>query len=165
MTDVRDLTPVDPRVVSAWRVSGLVRLVGWSPGLLVTAIAAHMQFGTAVAAGIVTALVLGIVVHALLWPPLRYANLGYALRDAHLEVARGVLVRRATNIPYVRIQHVDTTQGPVERFFGVHTVIVYTAAGMDADGVVPGLDEERARALRDALLARARAVGAAADGV
>ncbi len=165
MTDVHDLTPVDPRVVSAWRVSGLARLVGWSPVLLVTAIVAHMQYGTAVAAGVATALVLGVVVHALLWPPLRYANLGYALREAHLEVACGVLVRRATNIPYVRIQHVDTTQGPVERFFGVHTVIVYTAAGMDADGVVPGLDEERARALRDALLARARAVGAAADGV
>jgi uncharacterized protein len=62
--------------------------------------------------------------------------------------------RHSVSIPLDRVQHVDTRQGPLERAFGLSNVIVYTAAGLSADGSIPGLDEEQAAHLRDALSRR-----------
>jgi membrane protein YdbS with pleckstrin-like domain len=42
----------------------------------------------------------------------------------------------------------------MERAFGLSRLVVYTAAGMSADGSIPGLDEAQADALRDTLVRR-----------
>jgi membrane protein YdbS with pleckstrin-like domain len=78
----------------------------------------------------------------------------YGVREDDLLVESGVLFRHAVSIPLDRIQHVDTRQGPIERLFGLSRLVVYTAAGMSADGSIPGLEEEQADALRDALVRR-----------
>ncbi len=44
-----------------------------------------------------------------------------------------------TSVPYVRVQHVDTTRGPVERAIGLASVVVYTAGTRGADITIPGL--------------------------
>jgi membrane protein YdbS with pleckstrin-like domain len=55
-------------------------------------------------------------------------------------------------VPTNRIQHVDVRQGPLEQWLGLSRVLVYTASGMGADGVIPGLNVETAEALRDQLV-------------
>ena len=76
---------------------------------------------------------------------------GYEVREHDLFVSQGVLFRRTTSVPLSRIQHVDTRQGPLERLWGLSHLAVYTAAGMSADGSIPGLDEAMAAHLRDEL--------------
>ena len=91
-----------------------------------------------------------------LWLPyLHFQVLGYALREDDLLVRRGVLFRTIYAIPLGRIQHVDTHRGPVERIFGLATISVYTASGGGADATIPGLTEQNAALLRDALLEKA----------
>jgi membrane protein YdbS with pleckstrin-like domain len=63
-------------------------------------------------------------------------------------------------VPYVRIQHVDTRRGPLDRVAGVTAVVVFTAGSRGADVTVPGLDPERARALQRRLRERAVESGA-----
>ena len=48
------------------------------------------------------------------------------VRDGEVDLQRGVLVRTRTLIPMARIQHVDTRRGPLERRFGLATVVLYT---------------------------------------
>lgn len=90
----------------------------------------------------------------------RVRSWGYAERDDDLVVARGVLVRRITVVPYGRMQFLDVTAGPVERAFGLATVQLHTAAAA-SDARIPGLAAEEAARLRDRLaaLGEARSAG------
>jgi membrane protein YdbS with pleckstrin-like domain len=84
----------------------------------------------------------------------------YMERDDDLLVARGLLVRRLSVVPYGRMQFVDVVVGPFERYFGLSTLHMHTAAAA-SDAVIPGLAREEAQRLRDALsrLGEARAAG------
>lgn len=121
-------------------------------GRRATADVAALALGIGVAAGV---LLLSLA-STLFLPPVAWRHYRYQVREQDLLVERGVFFRRSTSIPLDRVQHVDTRQGPVERAFGLSNVIVYTAAGLSADGSIPGLDEEHAAALRDALSRRSR---------
>jgi len=82
---------------------------------------------------------------------LRYESWSYRVRTDSLFLDRGVLTRVRTVVPYVRIQHVDASRGPVERAFGLATVVVYTAGSRGADVSIPGLTPDRADDLQDRL--------------
>ncbi|MFB6176103.1 MAG: PH domain-containing protein [Halobaculum sp.] len=92
-----------------------------------------------------------IAVVGAVFAVLRYRVWGYEIRDDSLYLVRGVLTRRISSVPFVRVQHVDTRRGPVERFVGLASVVVYTAGSRGADITVPGLTPERARELRERL--------------
>ncbi|MFB6354301.1 MAG: PH domain-containing protein [Halobacteriales archaeon] len=86
-------------------------------------------------------------VHALL----RHRRFRFELRADALYLERGVLVHVSTVVPYVRVQHVDTRRGPLERATGLASTVVYTAGSRGADVSVPGLTPARANELRDRL--------------
>jgi uncharacterized protein len=88
---------------------------------------------------------------ALIWPSFEYQYFRWDIREDDLIVQQGVLFRQWVVIPRHRIQHVDTTQGPLERFMGIANLRIYTAAGISADGSIPGLLEEEAEKIRDDL--------------
>jgi membrane protein YdbS with pleckstrin-like domain len=69
-----------------------------------------------------------------------------------LLIQRGVLWRTETRVPRTRIQHTDVSQGPLERSFGLATLVVHTAGTRFAVVDLPGLLTSDAEALRDALL-------------
>jgi len=98
------------------------------------------------AAGWVVLVALGAV-HAVL----AHRIWRFALQDDALFLVRGVVTRTDTSVPYVRVQHVDTTRGPVERTAGLASVVIYTAGSRGADITVPGLRPERATELRERL--------------
>ncbi|MFC4986560.1 PH domain-containing protein [Saliphagus infecundisoli] len=80
-----------------------------------------------------------------------YSRWGFELQDDALYLERGVVTFVETSVPFVRVQHVDTEFGPVERALGLSSVVVYTAGSRNADVTIPGLRPERARRLQDTL--------------
>jgi uncharacterized protein len=74
----------------------------------------------------------------------------YQERNEDLIVARGVMVRRLSVVPYGRMQFVEVTAGPVERLFQLSTVKLHTAAAA-SDARIPGLERAEAARLRDRL--------------
>ena len=65
----------------------------------------------------------------------------------------GILFIEEKAIPISRLQHVDLYRGLLERFFGLTTLIVFTAGTEGAHFRLPGLSVNRARELRDIILA------------
>ena len=112
-------------------------IIGWQAGLITGATVAFV-----------------FAIAALWMPSLAYERYRYRLREDDVQVHRGVIVRRLTTIPTTRIQHIDTHQGLLEQLFGLASVHVYTAAGVGADGRIPGLFLDDAETLRDALVER-----------
>ena len=81
----------------------------------------------------------------------RYRVWRYQVRSDSLFLHRGVLTRVRTVVPYVRIQHVDSSRGPAERLVGLASTVVYTAGSRGADVSIPGLTPDGADALQDRL--------------
>ena len=103
------------------------------------------------AAAVITVAVVAMLGAALSWfARRRYRAWRYQERHEDLIVARGVLVRRLSVVPYGRMQFVEVTAGPVERLFKLSTVKLHTAAAA-SDARIPGLETAEAARLRDRL--------------
>ena len=122
------------------------------------ATAAGIAAGAA-AAAVAAAATVGGGLLALWFARNRVRAWSYTERDEDLIVARGVLVRRLSVVPYGRMQFVDVTAGPVERAFQLATVKLHTAAAA-SDARIPGLEREEAARLRDRLAALGEATAA-----
>ncbi|WP_254715644.1 PH domain-containing protein [Actinomadura sp. NAK00032] len=75
---------------------------------------------------------------------------GYVERADDLIVTHGVFVKRLIVVPYGRMQFVDVTAGLLERWMGIATVRMHTAAAA-TDATIPGLPSAEAALLRDRL--------------
>lgn len=129
----------------------------------VATVAGGVAAGTAAGAGIGLAGAVAVLAGACLAAVFlrnRYRSWAYRERAEDLIVARGVLVRRVSVVPYGRMQFVEVTAGPAERLFKLATVQLHTAAA-GSDARIPGLEREEAARLRDrlAMLGEAKAAG------
>ncbi len=80
----------------------------------------------------------------------------WAEREDDLVVKRGRIFRRATVVPYGRMQYVEVSSGPLARAFGIATVQLHTASpGTDAH--ISGVPTDEAARLRDRLTTRGEA--------
>ncbi|MFV0464051.1 MAG: PH domain-containing protein [Nostocoides sp.] len=70
-----------------------------------------------------------------------------------LIIRRGRFFRSLHAIPYGRLQWVDLRSGPLERGFGLGTIVVHTASPVTS-GTLPGLALPVAEALRERLADR-----------
>jgi membrane protein YdbS with pleckstrin-like domain len=96
------------------------------------------------------AAVLLSVVLAWIVAELAYRSYGYAERGDDLMVTQGVFVKRLIVVPYGRMQFVDVTANLLERWMGIATVRMHTAAAA-TDAQIPGLPSAEAAQLRDRL--------------
>lgn len=90
--------------------------------------------------------------HVYRWPPIAYRFASYRVDGNGLEIARGVHWHTITNVPRSRVQHTDVSQGPIERRYGLGTLIVYTAGTDHSRVTLSGLDFTLAQRLRTHLL-------------
>jgi membrane protein YdbS with pleckstrin-like domain len=134
--------------LSALAVSAL-SLIGVTIALLVAD-----DLGGAGRAGLVAiwlAVMTGLQWLAHMWPARVFAHTRYTLDADGLQISRGVYWRETTYVPRSRVQHTDVSQGPVERRYGLGTLVVYTAGTAHARVALQGLAYDTALALRDAL--------------
>jgi len=90
----------------------------------------------------------------------RTKSWAYAERADDLIVTRGFMFKRLVIVPYGRMQLVDVGAGPIDRYLGIASLQLHTAAAT-SDAVIPGLTPDVAGALRDRLaqLGEERAAG------
>ncbi|MCD8510685.1 MAG: PH domain-containing protein [Bacillus sp. (in: Bacteria)] len=89
----------------------------------------------------------------ILFPSLQWKRWRYKIYENEVELMHGVFVIRRVIIPMIRVQHVDTRQGPIMRRYGLSTVTISTAATVHE---IPGLEEAKADELRDYIAQLAR---------
>lgn len=147
LTDPRH--QLDPRAKPLWRLGSLLN------GAIMTAFVTFVAFGARlvildyeimwawIATGVVLALAL---LNAWIGPNLRYRYWRYEIRADEADLQHGWLVRTRQLVPMARIQHVDTRRGPLDRRFGLASVVLFTAAGPVS---IPALSTEVAADVRD----------------
>ena len=77
-----------------------------------------------------------------LYLPQYYKSLTYMLEDDVVVGTRGVFWKKRVTVPLRRVTNIDTTQGPVQRMFGLGTIHLQTAGAGGAQGAVAELRVE-----------------------
>lgn len=153
--DEAAFTPLQPDQIKVLRVriglilaAVLVPLAGLDVGPLRET---PVPQGAVPAAWTAIALVL-----ATLLPRRRYRAWGYREGADELHIRHGLFTRTITVVPFGRVQHIDTSQGPVERRYGLAELTLHTAGTRGASVSLPGLAQADAEALRDRIRAQIR---------
>lgn len=154
--DPQGWVQVSPRLATVRRISVLAVV-----GVLTLVVAVALLFTPAPwTAGVVV--LIGLVVVGWAWWLIgrQVAATAYSERTDDLVVRSGILLQRTVVVPYGRMQLVDVTSGPLDRWVGIARVQLHTAAAT-TDASVPGLPTEEAARLRDhlAALGEARSAG------
>ena len=85
-------------------------------------------------------------------PRSRIATSSYRVDGLGIEIRRGVYWREVTSVPRSRVQHTDVSQGPLERRFGLGTLVIHTAGTANSEVTLAGLEHAVAGRIRDHLL-------------
>lgn len=148
-------TLISPSITFVWLFSRLFRLILLSaPISVLSAPLLTSIFNWKMMVAVLVVYWIYALTLTFIWPFFEYRYFRYDIREHDICIQQGVLFRRITAIPLHRIQHVDTHQGPIERMLGVSSLLLYTASGVYADGIIYGLDNDIAQNLRDALSKR-----------
>lgn len=99
---------------------------------------------------------LGLSLLRIIWlPAWRWRRWRYKVTEHEIAISRGILFYTHTLIPMVKVQHVDSEQGPMLRRLSLSSVTISTAAGTHE---IPALDQEEAIGLRNRIAELARVV-------
>lgn len=87
------------------------------------------------------------------FPKVKWLRWRYEVRESEIELQRGIFIVKRTLIPMVRVQHVDTSQGPILRQYNLAGITISSAATIHT---IPALDIEEANELRSRISVLAR---------
>ncbi|PHR19499.1 MAG: hypothetical protein COA41_07435 [Sphingopyxis sp.] len=144
------LTPLHPRQKSLIRISMILRSLLLLGLALAAEVALQVQLGTAPGMVLIPAALIALI-QIFLLPGRIYRRWGYDMGDERLRVLRGFLWRTDTIVPFNRIQHIDVAQGPLQRLFGLSTLIVHTAGTHNSIVTLPGLATADAEDMRETI--------------
>ena len=148
-----DPASVDVDTIVSWIGAGMVAIPVTLGALLMWTLAPWPLALKIVLSVAGLLIVCGLALLALKWPPIEHRYTRWRLDSIALEIRRGVVWRAVIDVPISRVQHTDVKQGPIQRRFGLATLVVHTAGSENASVELGGLRRETALELRDALLA------------
>lgn len=79
---------------------------------------------------------------------LGFPKKGYLVREKDVSYQRGLITYKVTSVPLNRIQHVEVSQGVLEKMFGLSSVKIFTAGGTSSDLSIPGLTVDEAKKVK-----------------
>jgi membrane protein YdbS with pleckstrin-like domain len=150
---------LDPDFVPFQRVIGSIVTAVVSVGLLVVAAIVWLKADLPGLASLFLlpgwlVATLGIAWLFYAWPAVHYRHVSYVLDAEGIEIRTGVWWRQVISVPRSRVQHIDVSQGPMERSYGLGRLVVYTAGTNHSRVELAGLSHAVALALRNYLLPR-----------
>lgn len=142
---------VDPRYTTQLRIEAILNwgLAAIVATVLVFIVEETWRWLPAIALIIIA---LTLIVLLLMWAPRRYTLTGYKMNSLDVHFRTGALWRLQTAVPINRVQHVEISQGPLERLLGLARLVLYTAGGVGSNLAIPGLRKAHAESMRSELL-------------
>ena len=138
--------------VSWWISAGIVGgilLTSW----LLTCLVFLGFFGWPqwIALASVLVLIMAMISAARYFPQRNYETTSWQTKQSGLEIRRGIWWHHRIFIPGNRVQHTDVRQGPLERRFGLATLVVNTGGTHEPSISLSGLKLAMAEELREQL--------------
>lgn len=138
----------------AWKITAIIYMgIVWLA--VFAGIVISLKFNFPIWYSIVGMCVSGVCTYLFifLFPAIRWKRWRYEVFEQEIYIQYGILIVSRTLVPMIRVQHVDTKQGPILKQFQLASLTISTAA---TTHVIPALPEEEASNLRDRISALAR---------
>ncbi|MCM3742195.1 PH domain-containing protein [Oceanobacillus luteolus] len=145
---------IDPRALKVWKISAVL-YTGIIWVLLIVGAILTIINDWSMLYIIISIFLHGIISYLFifLFPKLRYRRWRYEIFEQEIYIQHGIFIMTRTLVPMIRVQHVDTEQGPLMKKYHVASVSISTAA---TTHVIPALSEDDASDLRDRISQLAR---------
>lgn len=145
---------LDPRARTLWRLSALFQTVPMAISILAGVALLVWLDRLPLPLAVVIAVAVLAFATLIVWtvPDLLWRRWRYDIGENEVDLQHGWLTVTRTLIPMTRVQHVDTRRGPLQRRFGLASVVLFTAAGASE---IPALADAVADAARDRIAALA----------
>lgn len=144
---------LDPRALTVWRIGNAFgTLFMWIPAAIAAGVTYFTDFYWPWTALILIFPLLFTILQVFILPPIEWRRWRYEVTEQEVDMKRGVIVVTRTLVPMSRVQHVDTRQGPLLRYYRLSAVTITTAGGGHE---IPGLAEDIAGDVRDRIAALA----------
>ncbi|WP_374719913.1 PH domain-containing protein [Parageobacillus toebii] len=145
---------ISERALSVWRIYGMI---GFAVSFIVFAAIIILIIVFDGPKWIIPILIIVLIGEGYFFiffiPALRWRRWRYEVREQEIEIQKGLFVVKRTLIPMIRVQHVDSSQGPLLKKYRLASVTISTAATVHE---IPALDEEEAEELRYSISRLAR---------
>lgn len=137
---------ISERALPVWRISGAINSFF---GLLIcgaaVALTVIFDWPSWIIAVAIILFIVEVYFFVYLFPLLKWRRWRYEVREQEIELQQGIFIIKRTLVPMIRVQHVDTKQGPILRKYNLATVTVSTAATVHE---IPALELEEAEEMR-----------------
>ena len=154
MTDRAGFFKISPRTIKVWRLSNAISYLFYFgiPAIYYGILGADGFHGWFII--FITSILAVIWCIAVFWFPYHnWRNWHYTINMREIELKNGIFFKTHTLIPLSRVQHVNTRQGPILRWYHLSTVTISTAATTHE---IQGLDSTLADRLRKQISTYAR---------
>lgn len=123
---------VDKKIKALWLIRRCIALCILLPSFWVCAKYAIWDEGAVLGIKITyiifaTLFVLMLLINIAILPKFQYQNYLYLVKQDEVVFMKGVIFKFSSIIPFIQIQDVGFTQGPLEQLFGLATVKLSTA--------------------------------------
>jgi membrane protein YdbS with pleckstrin-like domain len=153
---VRELpkNKISLKALTVWRQSALIVAIIFLACVISVGIGVYfleLTYWITVALAIIWAITSFMAIFVV--PNFKHRFWRYEVHEHEIDLQYGLIVIKRVLIPMVRVQHVETNQGPLLRKYKLATVEISTAATKHE---IPALDLEEADLLRDRISKLAR---------
>ncbi len=97
-----------------------------------------------------------LIIFRFIYARLAFNKMGYAFREHDVIYRFGVIAVTTVIIPFNRVQHVALHEGLLSRYFGLSTVMIFTAGGSSSDIAIPGIVQNDAQQIKQLLMEKIR---------
>ncbi|WP_112180575.1 PH domain-containing protein [Paraliobacillus zengyii] len=140
--------------IKAWQLNAtLMALIPLIVTIALFVLANIFSFSYWYAIGLLVITIVESIVTIFFIPKIRWNRWRYQIYDQEIYIQHGIIIVTRTLVPMIRVQHVDTKQGPILKRYGLSSLTISTAATTHE---IPALLEEEASALRDQISELAR---------
>ncbi len=140
--------------LTVWRLYGTIQsLVTLAVGVGLGFLSYFFEWPKWIMIVIIAFVLINAFLSIYLFPKIRWERWRYEVREAEIELQHGLFIVNRTLIPMVRVQHVDTAEGPILRKYGLASITISTAA---TNHSIPALVTEEADELRNRISTFAR---------
>ena len=121
--------PIPEKGKTVWRIYGLLQSLAVLLLAIGGGVATYFLEGPKWIYVIIAAVwVLFFALWVIVFPNIRHRIWRYEVRDNEIEIQSGLFVVKNTLIPMVRVQHVDTAQGPILKRYNLADITISSAA-------------------------------------
>lgn len=140
--------------IKAWKITSAIYVgILWIFAIIGFIISLYFDLILWYALVALTICAVSTYVFIFLLPNLRWKRWRYEIFEQEIYIQHGILIVKRTLVPMIRVQHVDTKQGPILKKYKLASLTISTAATTHE---IPALHEEVASELRDRISGLAR---------